>query len=115
MNQIPKQEMELLHKPFVTLSSSANEGGEKELVVKVGRIPHPMKEEHYIEWIEFYRDGKLVDKVVFDPKVDKEAKAYFSTSLGGNLNLEIKAKCNQHGVWSTLINKDNVQDIEVDY
>lgn len=27
------------------------------VVVKVGSVPHPMEEEHYIEWIEIIADG----------------------------------------------------------
>ena len=28
------------------------------LKVKVGSVPHPMEEKHYIEWIEVVADGK---------------------------------------------------------
>ncbi len=31
------------------------EGGYK---VKIGSVPHPMEEKHYIEWIELLADGK---------------------------------------------------------
>ena len=31
------------------------EGG---YLVKVGSVPHPMEEKHYIEWIELIADGK---------------------------------------------------------
>jgi len=31
------------------------EGGYK---VKVGSVPHPMEEKHYIQWIELQADGK---------------------------------------------------------
>ena len=27
--------------------------------VKVGSIPHPMEEKHYIQWIEIVADGKI--------------------------------------------------------
>nr|HOO90867.1 desulfoferrodoxin [Syntrophales bacterium] len=33
----------------------ASAGGMK---VKVGAVPHPMEEKHYIEWIEVISDGK---------------------------------------------------------
>ena len=32
------------------------------LRVKVGSIPHPMEEKHYIEWIEIIADGKYCRK-----------------------------------------------------
>ena len=28
------------------------------LTVKVGSVPHPMEEKHYIEWVEIVADGK---------------------------------------------------------
>lgn len=30
--------------------------------VKVGSIPHPMEEKHYIEWIEIIADGRIYRK-----------------------------------------------------
>ncbi|MGW8258083.1 MAG: desulfoferrodoxin family protein, partial [Thermoguttaceae bacterium] len=35
------------------------DGGYK---VKVGSVPHPMEEKHYIEWIELTADGKEYKK-----------------------------------------------------
>lgn len=36
--------------------AETTEGGVR---VEVGSIPHPMEEEHYIEWIELIADGKV--------------------------------------------------------
>ena len=30
------------------------------VLVKVGSVPHPMEEKHYIEWIEVIADGKVM-------------------------------------------------------
>ena len=113
-NQIPDQEMELFHKPFIRLSGALEVGKEAEFAIRVGRIPHPMESSHYIEWIEIYENGKLVDRVDFDPFLDKEAKTFFSTSWRDDLVIEVKAKCNLHGVWSTIVDKKSIKDIEID-
>src|SRR3989344_1155134 len=35
---------------------------EKGFLVKVGSVPHPMEEKHYIEWIEIIADGVVYRK-----------------------------------------------------
>ncbi|MEJ2200197.1 MAG: desulfoferrodoxin, partial [Desulfuromonadaceae bacterium] len=39
------------HVPVIELGADA-------ITVKVGSVPHPMEEKHYIEWIELIVDGK---------------------------------------------------------
>ena len=61
--------------------------------VKVGSIPHPMEETHYIEWIEIIADGKVYRKSLKPgdkPEAEFEARAE-----------KIKARdyCNIHGLW----------------
>ena len=63
--------------------------------VKVGSIPHPMEEKHYIEWIEVIADGKAyrmflkpggVPEATFDiPAQQVTAREY----------------CNLHGLWKS--------------
>jgi len=68
---------------------------ERGIKVKVGSIPHPMEQAHYIEWIEVIADGKIFLKFL-DPGDVPEAE------------FEIKAEkiiareyCNIHGLWKT--------------
>ncbi len=57
--------------------------------VKVGSVPHPMEEEHYIEWVEIIADGRVYRKFL---KPGDEPEAVF----------EIKAEyCNLHGLWKS--------------
>lgn len=35
--------------------------GDNQVLVKVGAVPHPMLEGHWIQWIELYKEGKLVE------------------------------------------------------
>ncbi len=68
---------------------------DKGIKVKVGSVPHPMEEKHYIEWIEVIADGSAYRKFL---KPGDAPEAEF----------EIKAKkigareyCNIHGLWKS--------------
>ncbi len=63
------------------------------VTVKVGSVPHPMEEKHYIEWIEVIVDGKVYRQFLnpgqapeasFDVKSDK---------------IVAREYCNLHGLW----------------
>ncbi len=66
------------------------EGGVK---VTVGSVPHPMEEEHYIEWIELIADGKAYRRFL---NPGDAPEAVFPVMDG-----EISARelCNVHGLW----------------
>ena len=68
--------------------------GADRITVKVGSVPHPMLEEHSIEWIELIADGKVyrqnlhpggAPEAVF-PVIAKQVTA--------------REYCNLHGLWS---------------
>lgn len=63
------------------------------LLVKVGSIPHPMEEKHFIEWIEVIVDGKYCRKFL---KPGEAAEAFFPVD-----GKDVKAReyCNIHGLW----------------
>ncbi|MDD4353727.1 MAG: desulfoferrodoxin, partial [Candidatus Nanoarchaeia archaeon] len=46
-----KEEGKEKHVPIVEITKD-------KIIVKIGSIPHPMEEKHYIEWIEIIADGK---------------------------------------------------------
>ena len=66
------------------------EGGYK---VKVGSVPHPMEEKHYIEWIELIAGDKAYREFL-SPGMEPEA--FFCTDA-----TEVTAReyCNLHGLW----------------
>jgi len=68
---------------------------EKGIRVKVGSIPHPMEEKHYIEWIELIADGVIYRKF-FKPGDKPEAE--FCIESG---NLIAREHCNIHGLWKS--------------
>jgi superoxide reductase len=61
--------------------------------VKVGSVPHPMEEKHYIEWIEVIANGKAY-------------RQFLQPGQAPEATFEIKAEkvvareyCNLHGMW----------------
>ncbi len=61
--------------------------------VKVGSVPHPMEEKHYIQWIELMADGISYFKFLKPgdkPEADFCVKAEKVTA---------REHCNLHGLW----------------
>lgn len=61
--------------------------------VLVGSVPHPMIEEHYIEWIEIIADGKLYRQYL---KPGDAPEAVFPVKAE---NIVAREYCNLHGLW----------------
>jgi superoxide reductase len=66
------------------------DGGYK---VKVGSVPHPMEEKHYIEWIELLADGGAYRQFL-QPGMPPEA--IFNVEAG---SVSAREYCNVHGLW----------------
>ena len=65
----------------------------KGIKVKVGAIPHPMEEKHYIEWIAVVADGKTYRQFL-KPGTPAEATFEIETK-----EFEVFEYCNIHGLW----------------
>lgn len=61
--------------------------------VKVGDVPHPMEEKHFIEWIEVIADGKSYRQFL-EPGAAPEA--FFAVDAD---ELTAREYCNLHGLW----------------
>ena len=61
--------------------------------VKVGSVPHPMMEEHYIEWIELIADGRACRKFL-NPGDEPEALFKIEAQT-----ITAREYCNLHGLW----------------
>ena len=61
--------------------------------VKVGSVPHPMEEKHYIEWIELIADGKAYREFL---QPGQAPEATFATQAE---KVVAREYCNLHGVW----------------
>ena len=66
------------------------DGGYK---VKVGSVPHPMEEKHFIEWIELLADGKAYRQFL-EPGQNPEAVFLIKADSVG-----AREHCNIHGLW----------------
>lgn len=68
---------------------------EQGILIKVGLIPHPMEEAHYIEWIEIIADNKSYREFL---KPGDKPEALFKIAAK-----EIVAReyCNLHGLWQS--------------
>ncbi len=61
--------------------------------VTVGSVPHPMQEEHYIEWIELLADGKAYRQFL-SPGAAPEALFDVKADV-----VSAREHCNVHGLW----------------
>lgn len=61
--------------------------------VKLGSVPHPMEEKHYIEWIEVIADGKAYRQFL---KPGDAPEAFFAVE---GADISARAYCNLHGLW----------------
>ena len=61
--------------------------------VKVGEVPHPMVEKHFIQWIEVIADGKAYRQFL---KPDEAPEATFSVEAD---QITAREYCNLHGLW----------------
>ena len=61
--------------------------------VKVGSVPHPMIDEHYIDWIEVIADGKAYRQFL---KPGDEPEATFCIDAK---EITAREHCTVHGLW----------------
>jgi len=69
------------------------EKADKGFIVKVGSVPHPMEEKHYIEWIELIADGAAYRKFL---EPGQKPEAYFCIDAE---KVTAREYCNIHGLW----------------
>ncbi len=63
------------------------------LTVTVGSVPHPMLEEHYIQWIELLAGGKAYRQFL---SPGEDPVAVFPATAG---EVTVREYCNLHGLW----------------
>lgn len=61
--------------------------------VKIGSVPHPMEEKHYIEWVEIIADGKAYRQFL---KPGEAPEAIFKVEAK---TMTAREYCNVHGLW----------------
>ena len=69
------------------------EKGAEGVKVKVGSVPHPMEEAHFIEWVEIIVDGKAYREFL---KPGDAPEATFDVKAE---QVTAREYCNLHGLW----------------
>jgi len=78
------------HVPVVEKSATG-------IMVRVGSVPHPMEEKHFIEWVEV-RSGENVFIRGFVPGENPEYEFCISDA-----RVKVRAYCNIHGLWTNKV------------
>jgi len=71
------------------------EATERGIKVKVGDVPHPMEEKHYIEWVEVITDGGSCRKFL---KPGDKPEAEFEIRPK---TVAAREYCSIHGLWKS--------------
>ena len=71
------------------------EADERGVKVKVGSVPHPMEEKHYIEWVEVITDGDGCRQFL---KPGDKPEAEFDIK---SKKVAAREYCNIHGLWKS--------------
>ena len=66
------------------------------IFVKVGSVPHPMEEKHYIELIELHAQGQILRQYLTP---GSKPEALFKVTVD---NPVARAYCNLHGLWKSI-------------
>jgi superoxide reductase len=95
-------DLEKKHVPQFALPTAISQGKPLSVTVNVGQVAHPMKADHYIQWIELYLDGTLVKKIELKPG-DKPMAEFEITPTAGAHTLKADINCNVHGLWENTM------------
>jgi len=91
------KEMKLLTENTVDASKEKHipviEKTDKGILVKIGSIPHPMEEKHFIEWIELITEDSVYRKFL---KPGDSPEALFEVKID---KFTAREYCNLHGLW----------------
>ena len=75
----------------------------KDVLVKVGSVPHPMQDDHWIMWVDVYLDKRWTERCIFAPQaLQAAAVIHFKNSVTGTVT--VIEHCNKHGSWMATIN-----------
>jgi superoxide reductase len=69
----------------------------KGFIIKIGAVPHPMEDKHYIQWIEAIVDG-IAYRRFLKPGDQPQAEFCISGS-----SITAREYCNLHGLWKASI------------
>jgi len=76
------------HVPIIEISGN-------KVIVKIGSVPHPMEDKHYIELVQLIKDGNVVVGKRLSPGDEPKAEFCVESTKG----LKARILCNIHGLW----------------
>ena len=85
------------HLPWILLPDFIKKGEEFKVTVKIGKVDHPMTDEHYIRCIRLYVNGEAIE--CRNLKLPNRSETEFKISLEKDSTITAKAECNLHGAW----------------
>lgn len=88
---------EQMHLPWIQFPEFIKKGQKFDVLVKIGKVNHPMTDEHYIRCIRLYVDGVQHECITL--KANNHSAAKFKISLDKNAVITAWAECNLHGIW----------------
>ncbi len=95
MEQLQERTQDMAHEKHVPIIKF--EGETK--TIRVGSIPHPMEEQHYIMFIEaISKDGRYITRKYLNP--GEEPK--MDIKVNSKDDLTAREYCNLHGLWKSL-------------
>ena len=89
MQEKTQDEMSEKHVPVL------EQGLSGEILIKVGEIPHPMADEHYIQMIEVFSDDGVLQRKYLKPNQKPEFLVKSNQGI-----THAREYCNIHGLWS---------------
>ena len=75
------------HVPVIEINADS-------ITVKIGSVPHPMQDEHFIEWIELMADGKVYRQNLQPGEIPQATFPVIAQQVTA------REYCNLHGLWS---------------
>lgn len=91
MNHLEENTVDASREKHVPVIEKTSDG----IKVKVGSVPHPMEEKHYIMWIELIADGKVYRQFL---SPGNAPEAFFPIKAE---KVTAREYCNLHGLWKS--------------
>lgn len=87
------------HLPWIIIPEFIKEDEEFDILVKVGKVDHPMTDEHYIRCIRLYINGEAFE--CHNLRMPTRSETKFNISLEKDSVIMARAECNLHGAWES--------------
>jgi len=98
-------EAEVKHVPAIAINEEScsliPESSCMDVVVRIGKVMHPMDEKHYIRFIDAYQNDKFIARMGLMPLSVYPAACFHLKEAGGKIT--IVENCSIHGYWKSEI------------